>query len=376
MTANNLSNTPTTKKASPANKKPSRATTNKQKLKLLHVYRMLMEQTDAEHGLSMTQILSKLADVNIQAERKSIYHDFEALRKFGLEIITIPHAPVEYAVVKDKPSLSEVALLMDAVQGSKFLTENKCNHLAKLVKNMASEPQRALLDKRVHVEGRIKSQNDSVFHNVDTIHEAMRLKRKVQFMYFKYGPDLERHATRTEKYVHTPVKVVFTEGFYYVVTWSDHNESFVTFRVDRMHLVQVSEQSATRNAHIANYSFDTFEYKTFGMFGGKPENVTLHCAGSGIDVVVDTFGREALKPTNVMLANNNETSNSKNNSKNSRKNSSNALGSCDVHVPVTVSPQFYGWLAGLSGVVELVAPQSAVSAYKQWLRNVLKGEEM
>ena len=338
------------------------ATNSKQKLKLLYVYRMLMEETDDKHGLSMTQILSKLAQEGIQAERKSIYNDLEALRKFGLEITTIPHCPVEYTVVKDKPTLSEVALLMDAVQGSKFLTESKSNHLAKMVKNMASVPQRAQLKKRVHVEGRIKSQNDSVFHNVDTIHEAMRLKRKVQFMYFKYGPDLERHPTRKDNYLHTPVKIVYTDGFYYLVTWSDNNEDFVTFRIDRMHLVQVSEEAATRNKRIANYAFEGFEHKAFGMFDGNPENVTLHCTGGGIDVVVDAFGREKLKPLNVEKAGVDAEGKS-------------VSGACDVHVPVVVSPQFYGWLAGLSGIVELTAPKSAVSAYKQWLRGLLGEEE-
>lgn len=337
------------------------AANSKQKLKLLYVYRMLMEETDAEHGLSMTQILSKLAQAGIDAERKSIYHDLEALRKFGVDITTIPHCPVEYTVVKDKLTLSEATLLVDVAQGSKFLTEGKSKHLVKLVKNMASAPQRKQLDKRVHVDGRVKSQNDSVFHNVDTIHEAMRLKRKVQFMYFKYGPDLERHATRKEKYLHTPVKIAYTDGFYYLVTWSDNNEDFVTFRVDRMHLVQVSDESATRNERIANYAFEGFEYKAFGMFDGTPENVTLHCVGGGIDVVVDKFGRENLKPTKVVPAS-------------TDAHGTTLPGACDVHVPVIVSSQFFGWLAGLSGVVKLTAPKSVVQDYAQWLRGLLEDE--
>ena len=38
------------------------AANSKQKLKLLYLYRMLEEQTDDTHGLSMAQILESLAE--------------------------------------------------------------------------------------------------------------------------------------------------------------------------------------------------------------------------------------------------------------------------------------------------------------------------
>ena len=53
---------------------------NRQKLKLLYLMRMLEEETDSEQGLTMAQILEKLEEQGISAERKSIYRDIEALR--------------------------------------------------------------------------------------------------------------------------------------------------------------------------------------------------------------------------------------------------------------------------------------------------------
>ena len=58
--------------------------TGRQKLKLLYLMRMLVDETDADQGLTMQQILEKLAEQGISAERKSIYRDIEALREFGL----------------------------------------------------------------------------------------------------------------------------------------------------------------------------------------------------------------------------------------------------------------------------------------------------
>ena len=321
---------------------------NPQKLKLLHVYRMLMEETDAEQGLTLADILARLEAAGIRAERKSIYRDLDALRQFGVPVVTYRRSPVEYAVTAGKPTLPEVTMLLDAVQSSKFLTENKSRQLATTLKGLASLRQRQTLDKFVHVEGRIKNQNDSVFHNVDTIHAAIRQKRKVSFMYFKYGTDLQRHPTRDEAYLQTPVKLVFAEGMYYLITWSDHREKFLTFRVDRMYLLQVSDEPATRNARISQYAYEDFEYKAFGMFAGETKKVTLHVKAVAMDVIVDKFGREGLTVTGATSE------------------------ECDVHVPVVVSPQFYGWLAGLHGVVELTAPSSVVADYREWARSLVE----
>lgn len=323
---------------------------SKQKLKLLYVYRMLMEQTDAERGLTMTQILQNLADEGIQAERKSIYNDIKALREFGLEITTYPRNPVEYALVQGRPRLAELMLLIDAVQSSKFLTDAKSKQLVKMLRGMASSRERDLLAKRVHVDGRIKSQNDSVFYNVDTIHNAMRLKRKVEFMYFKYGCDLERHPTREALYVHTPVKLVYTDGFYYLVVWSDEREGFLTFRVDRMQLLQVSDEKATRNEQIAKYALEDFDYKIFGMYDGAHESITLHVSNPvGMDVLVDRFGREAITVTGA----------------------SEDGCQCDAHVRVVSSPQFYGWLAGVGDIIQLAGPARVVEGYKAWISGLM-----
>ena len=45
-----------------------------------------MQQTDAENGVTMQEILDWLADHNLTGERKSIYEDIHALKEFGLDI--------------------------------------------------------------------------------------------------------------------------------------------------------------------------------------------------------------------------------------------------------------------------------------------------
>lgn len=56
-----------------------------QKGKILYLERMLSETT-SEKPISMQEILKKLEEQGIRAERKSIYDDLETLRDFGMEI--------------------------------------------------------------------------------------------------------------------------------------------------------------------------------------------------------------------------------------------------------------------------------------------------
>ena len=142
----------------------------KQKLKLLYLYRMLEQETDTDHGLSMTAILQRLADEGIVAERKGIYSDLYVLRRFCLTINTIQRMPVEYTLERTGITLPEMMLLVDAVQSSRFLTERTSKHLVERIRGLASVRERAQLDRAVHVDGRIKSLNESVFHNVDALH--------------------------------------------------------------------------------------------------------------------------------------------------------------------------------------------------------------
>ena len=326
------------------------ATDNKQrqKLKLVYLMRMLEEETDTECGLTMPQILERLEALGIPAERKSIYRDIAVLRETGVDIRMLPTRPVQYALVRNELGIDDVMMLVDIVQSSRFITERKSNKLVKSLKALVSERERKLLDKRVHVRGRIKNQSESVFHSVDVIHEALQRKRKIQFLYFSYGTDLKRTARHAGKrYELTPVKVVYADGNYYLAAYDDEDAKIKTYRIDRMELLQVSDAVATRCAEIANYDYDDFAYQSFGMFHGDPVCATLHVDAPFMDAIVDRFGRDV----DVVRATQNY---------------------ADVRVNVQKSPQFFGWIAGLNGGVTIKAPKRLVVDYKDWLKSLIE----
>lgn len=322
---------------------------NKAKLKTLYVKQILEEETDAEHGLSMRQIIERLDQFGIKAERKSVYRDIEVLREFGCDIRSYQRNPVEYALIRRQFQLPELMLMVDAVQSSKALTVRQSNALVMNIKLLASDHERALLERRIHVPGRIKTKADSVFGNVDVIHEAMRLKRKVEFTYYRRNVNGERYETRGGRpHVVTPVEIVYTDGFYYLTAWDDDHSSMVEYRLDRMGKARVSDNRASRNAEIDHYVYDEGEYEYFGRFKGEKTAAYLDVRADKVEIVLDRFGDGAeISKVDEVTA--------------------------KAFVKIRKSEHFFGWIAGMGNTVRIAGPESLVDEYRSYLKELIEG---
>ena len=93
----------------------------KQKLKLIRVRDILLENTDADHSITVAEIISKLSEYGIDAERKSIYEDIEELRAYGMDIEMTRGRGGGYYVASREFELPELKVLVDAVGASTFI---------------------------------------------------------------------------------------------------------------------------------------------------------------------------------------------------------------------------------------------------------------
>ena len=59
-----------------------------QKLKLLYLLKIFLEETDDFHGLTRQELNSTLNAHGVTAERKTLYACFEVLLKYGNDIIS------------------------------------------------------------------------------------------------------------------------------------------------------------------------------------------------------------------------------------------------------------------------------------------------
>ncbi len=353
-----------------------------QKLKLLHLMQMLYDETDEDHGLSTPQIIEGLAERGIDAERKSIYRDLDTLREFGLDIVRLPTRPTRYALASRAFSHGELMLLTDAVQSSRFLTQRMANRLTAGIASLGSRHQGRSLKKNVHVEGRIKMQNESVFHHVDTLHEALAQRRKVTFRYMKYDADKRPVAQKDGRlYRETPVHLVYSEGCYYLIAYNEKHASFPTYRLDRMQGLRITDEPGARNEAIATFDAGAYSARTFSMFGGATRRITLRVDETLMGALIDRFGKD------VETAVVEETGSGAGAGGRSEATADSGPGtttgatgdsepgaprSVRAYVTVAPSPVFFGWLAQFGRGMRIEAPSDLAAEYAAYLRDILE----
>ena len=305
-----------------------------QKIKILYLMKIFMERTDDEHGLTLEEIISALSEYGIDAERKALYDDFETLRLFGFDIDKRRDKSVRYHMVSRDFELPELKLLVDAVQSSKFITRKKSNELIKKIESFTSKYEAQKLQRQVYVANRIKTMNESIYYTVDYIHEAINNNVKVSFKYFEWNEKKEkvlRHNCKT--YQISPFALTWDDENYYMIGYDSEEGKIKHYRVDKMQNLAVTEIKRDGAELFKNFDMAVYSNKTFGMFGGKEETVTLRCENSLAGVIIDRFGSDT-----VFYNVNDKT--------------------FDFHIKVHTSVHFLTWLMNFGDKISVLSPDS------------------
>lgn len=321
-----------------------------QKMKILYLLKILSENTDEAHCLSSRELIARLSSYGIPAERKSIYDDVECLNQFGYDIVYVKaRKGGGYYMAGREFELPELKLLVDAVQASRFITLKKSRQLISKIEKLAGPYEGRQLQRQVFVAGRVKTENESIYYNVDMVHKAIQDNAPITFTYLVWNIKRElvpRHEGK--RYRVSPWALTWKDENYYLVAYDDGEEKIKHFRVDKMSRIE-EQEGQERKGVEAFEKFDIAQYtnRTFGMFGGEPETVTLRLPESMIGIVLDRFGRE------ISI----------------RKLSD---GAASVKINVAVSRQFFGWLTGLGGEVCILTPERVKKDYADYLRQIIE----
>ena len=82
--------------------------------------------------------------------------------------------------------MPELKLLVDAVQSSKFITEKKSKELITKLEKLCCRKDAAMLSKYVFIVNRPKTENETVYYNVDYIHTAICENKEIKFHYAEW----------------------------------------------------------------------------------------------------------------------------------------------------------------------------------------------
>lgn len=303
-----------------------------QKQKLLYLLKFFYEETDEENMLTVNEIIAKLERNGISAARRSIYDDIRTLQEFGIDIVMRKSKTYEYFLASRLFETAELKILIDSIQSSRFITKKKSESVIKKLKVLASKPQSRKFSGQIYIYDRIKSMNECILYNVDTLHNAIAENKKITFQYFDYNIKREKVFRKNgESYCTNPLALTFDNENYYLIAYNEKYEDYVHYRVDKMTDIEIN----TERRVMPKKKFNAAEYvkPMFSMFDGKTTHIIALFHISYLNVIIDRFG------DNVTLS---ETEDEE----------------CfQAMFKAAVSPTFLSWIIGFGAGALILSPQ-------------------
>ena len=317
-----------------------------QKLKIFYILDHLQRNSHQDHPVRAAELISMLErQHNISCDRKTVYSDIAALQDYGVDIVSVPGKNGGYYIASRNFELPELKLLIDAVQSSRFLTEKKSRELIEKLCNQCNEHDARLMRRDVLVSGRVKSMNETIYYNVDSIQEAIGQNKQISFRYFDWAIDGSRKY-RDRDYTASPYGLCQDNENCYLLAHSPRH-GVTSYRVDRMAEINILNEPRIPCPELSGKALTEHANRLFQMYSGDASDVKLRFHKSLVNVVIDRFGRDTI-----------------------------LIPDGEEHfvftVKVAVSPMFLSWVIGFGAKAKILYPQSVINQCKDMCREALE----
>ena len=315
------------------------------KIKLLLLWDILCKHTDENHAINTDEIIELLAQKGISVSRKIVVTDIEALCNYGYEVLSYKKKYHYYYVVSRQLETAEVVLLADVIKASKLSDGQKNALIEKLSGTLCLYQAESISKHLISFDNGCKG-NSSFIYNVDAIERAINENKQLSFLYFSYDEKHNKvYRKNGKRYIVSPIIMVWDKNNYYMLCFSNGYDNIVTYRLDRMEDVKVSETE--REPHEEYELFNTEEYRkqVFSMFGGECHKVTLLFDSELLSDIFDRFG-DNLKIKRI---------------------DDNTLS---VDVNVQVSKTFFSWIVGTQGKVKIKSPAKVIAEFTSFVDKI------
>lgn len=262
------------------------------KLALLRILQILEKYSDYKHPLSQEVIAAHLEhEYGIVLERKAVSRNISLLKEAGIEI---EQTQVGSYLAERQFEDSELHLLVDSVLASKHINPKHSKELIDKLCGLSNVYFRRHVKNIYSVNDWDKTENPSLFLNIELIDEAIENKKQILFDYNKFGEDKKLHRTSHQNC--SPYLFILHNQRYYLMSYNEKFSQIFFCRVDRITNVQILDKPATDIHTIPGYK-NGIDYKRFAtalpyMYTDEPQFVEFLVEEGILDQVVDWFGKD------------------------------------------------------------------------------------
>ena len=313
------------------------------KQRLIHLYRFLMENTDEEHQATTNELVEFLRQEDANVSRKTVRDDLDVLIEEGIDIIVTKSFYNSYFVGSRKFEVPEIKLLADCVAANRTISREKKEEIIRKLLSMLSVHQAEKIEKILHFENGASSVSEQLYYTIDKISDAISDNRKISFFYC--NPMMKGSKTETKSTVITPAVIRSSNNHFYICGYCKENGKMDVYRLDRMLRTEVLKEKG--DPLPGRMKVDRFLNSLFDMETGEMTDVTLECRDEIAEVIRERFGQRAEIWRSTQE-------------------------SFYIKVPVSVSQAFYGWIFRFGGMVRIVSPASVREAYLKRAADIVK----
>ena len=142
-------------------------------MRIVELLRFLYQQTDENHPVTVSDMISYLNEKRIQAVRQTIYADIDILTDAGFDIVVVKSTQNQYFMGNRLFEYPGLKMLTDAVASSKIISRRKSEALIRKLCCLTSTHQAFKLEKLASLSSRVKPDNEKVYYIIDTIYAAV-----------------------------------------------------------------------------------------------------------------------------------------------------------------------------------------------------------
>ena len=266
----------------------------RKKLAIIYLLKILEEESDENHAFTQAALIDKLErDYGIKLERKAVARNLDTLEQLGYDVA---HNSAGYYLNSRTFEDSELRILIDGVLCSKYITTRYSKDLINKLCKLSNVYFKAHVKSIYSVDDWDKSENAQIFNTIEIIDEAIEKKKRVNFIYNKYGTDKKLHKTTDQRHIASPYQLILKNQRYYLMALNERWKDIVFYRLDRITEIQINEKPLTPIRKVKGYEAG-INYKELSdslpyLYNDKIEEITMKADLDVVDQVIDWFGKD------------------------------------------------------------------------------------
>lgn len=266
------------------------------KMKLYCLLQIFRDYTDEQHGITMPEIIEKLALYDIQAERKGIYRDIACINAFGMDKIIkkrMKGGKSEYRLEQHLFSMEELQFLTDAVRASASLSNEEAEQLTHKIgslgsrycaKDLARQTRRSIPVMR----------REPLLPSMRLMMQAIREHRSVCFRYLVWNTERRLEPGQMGKTIQAiPLAFVWKDSYYYVAARTLDTSEKCLYRMDRLLGVRIEDSADIEDTFDAAHTADAADGNDIpAVRGQEAMTLQLRTGADAAGALLDRFGAD------------------------------------------------------------------------------------